>query len=89
VLVSIDETYKAVTETVDVHANYLLITALVSMDVAVGRYIEEIIERANNSGGNSFLRCHYFAVNTHVPTPDEITDYLSELDDESIEDNFL
>jgi hypothetical protein len=89
VLVSIDETYKAVTETVDVHTNYLLITALVSMDVAVGRYIEEIIECANDGGGNSFLRYHYFAVNTHVPTTDEVADYLSELDDESIEDNFL
>jgi hypothetical protein len=89
VLVNIDHTYKAVTETVDVHTNYLLITALVSMDVAVGGYIEEIIQRINDSNGNSFLRCHYLAVNTHMPTPDEITDYLSELDDRCIEDNFL
>ena len=87
ILAKVDSDHKAVTESTDFSSNYVLVTTLISMDVAVGTYIEEVINNANTQA--QFLRYHYFAVSTHIPTAEEITNYLSELDDESLACNFL
>ena len=86
-LVKADSDHKAFTESADFVDNYVLVTTLISMDLAVGTYIEEVVSNANIP--EQFLRCHYLVVNTNIPTAEEITDYLSELDDESLADNFL
>lgn len=87
ILAKSDIKHNATTESTDFADRYALVTTLISMDVAVGTYIEEVISNVNR--GEQFLRYHYFAVNTHIPTPEEIADYLSELDDESLANNFL
>jgi hypothetical protein len=82
-----DCNHKTHTESIVVKDNYALITVCIGMDVAPATYIEEAIYHANIP--EIFLRCHYYAVNTHVPTEEEIDSYLAELNDESLPDSFL
>ncbi len=56
--------------------DYLLLTALQSMDVAIDDLIVPIMK--NNS---DLLKFHYFVVNTGRPTDQEIEEYLSEIAD--------
>jgi len=57
--------------------NYLRVTILVPMDVAVGDFIENMI--ANSNASEPLLRQHYFVVNTHILSNDEIEDYIKNI----------
>ena len=54
--------------------NYLRVTILVPMDVAVGDFIENMI--ANSNASEPLLRQHYFVVNTHILSNKEIENYI-------------
>lgn len=78
-LKKVDKHYGAKVECLDWGDNYVKVTALTSWEVAVGDYIEDLINQCN--GSSPFLRFHYFVVNTHDLTKEEITEYLAELKD--------
>jgi len=54
--------------------NYLRVTVLVPMDIAVGDFIEDVI--ANSNASEPLLRQHYFVVNTHILSNKEIENYI-------------
>lgn len=57
--------------------NYARIVILVPYDIAVGTVIENIILYANKT--TLFLRDHYFVINTHILSNNEIEEYIREL----------
>lgn len=57
--------------------NYLRVVTLIPMDIAVGDFIESVIDRSNAS--EYLLRQHYFVVNTHILSDKEIEDYIKEI----------
>jgi hypothetical protein len=73
-LKKVDKHYAAKAEHLDWGDNYVKITALTSWEVAVGDYIEDLINQCNAL--SPFLRFHYFVVNTHDLTTEEIAKYL-------------
>lgn len=77
ILKKVDAHYHAKAEHLDWGDNYVKVTALTSWEVAIGDYIEDLINRCNVS--SPLLRFHYFVVNTHDLTKEEIADYLAEL----------
>lgn len=79
ILKKVESDYHTKTEQLDWGDNYVKVTALVSWEVAVGDYIEALINRCNAS--SPFLRFHYFVANTHNLTKKEIAEYLAELKD--------
>lgn len=78
-LKQVDAQHHAKTEHLDWGNNYVKITVLTSWEVAVGDYIEDLINHCNVS--LPFLRFHYFVVNTHDLTEKEIAEYLAEVKD--------
>jgi hypothetical protein len=78
-LKKVESHHDAKTEQLDWCDNYVKITALISWEVAVGDYIEALINWCNAS--SLFLHFHYFVANTHDLTKKEIAEYLAELKD--------
>lgn len=68
---------KSETEEVIFSKNYLRVTVSVSIDVAIGEFIERVIEFSNTP--KPFLRRHYFVVNTHILSKEEIEEYIAGL----------
>ncbi|OHA15724.1 MAG: hypothetical protein A3B08_01765 [Candidatus Taylorbacteria bacterium RIFCSPLOWO2_01_FULL_43_44] len=74
----IDKSHRSQAEKVEFKRNYAKVVSLIPMDVACGTYIEDIINKSNEP--RTFLRFHYFVVNTHILTHHEIDTYLKELE---------
>ncbi len=64
-------------ENIEFQEYAVLVTAMVSFEVAVGKLIEDVIRACNK--GKRFLRFHYFVVNTKKPSQEDIQEYLDEL----------
>jgi len=53
------------------------LTVLIPMDVAVGTFIETVIEKCNELGG--FVFEHYYVTNQHVPDGPEIEEIINKV----------
>jgi hypothetical protein len=65
---------NCILETTDFSANYVGMTILVPMDVAVGNVIETGIKKCNELG--EFVFPYYYVANTNIPNDAEITDII-------------
>ena len=64
-------------EQIHFDTGYLMVTILVSMEVAVGKVIEESITMINRE--QKLVYQHYFVTNVAIPTHEEIQAYLNEV----------
>ncbi|MDP3913442.1 MAG: hypothetical protein Q8R96_06880 [Bacteroidota bacterium] len=65
---------NCILETTNFSGNYVGMTILVPMDVAVGTVIETGIKNCNELG--EFVFQHYYVANTNIPDESEITDII-------------
>ena len=65
---------ECVVEDVDMAGQFIGLTALVPMDVAVGTFIETGIKKCNQLG--EFVFEHYYVTNTSVPNEREINEII-------------
>ncbi|OHA02144.1 MAG: hypothetical protein A3A44_03250 [Candidatus Sungbacteria bacterium RIFCSPLOWO2_01_FULL_60_25] len=66
------------TEKIEFGENYAVVTPLVLIEGAVGEFIESLINYCNKPV--PFLRFHYFVVNTHLLSKEEINEYLQKFE---------
>ena len=69
--------YEAELEEFTIESNYVMVRILVPMDVAVGRVIEEGIDRCNRK--REVLSRDYYVTNVKKPAQEEILEYLKEI----------
>ena len=70
--------YKVEVEDCESFMEYILITALLPLDVAPASFIESAID-ACNSGKKPIFQKDYFVTNVKRPTPDQIISFLKQL----------
>ena len=75
-----DQQFDSKVEKTEYGRAYVKITSLVPNDIAPGDYVETIINECNKP--KPYLKFHYFIVNTHDITEEEIQEYLRELKNE-------
>lgn len=80
-----DLQHATTTEEINFETDYFRANILVPMDVAVGDVIDDIISSVNLK--NKILRKHYFVVNTHFLSDDEIHTYIEEIKAEEKRNN--
>jgi hypothetical protein len=64
----------SIIETIDFSDYYVGLTALVSMDIAIGTVIETGISKCNELG--NFIFEHYYVTNQNIPVKSEIEDII-------------
>ena len=72
------EEFDAELEGLSFQKNYLKINTLISMDVAIGNFIERGIENCNKE--EPCLKFHYYVTNVLPPTAKDIQEYLKEIE---------
>ena len=72
------EELEAELESLSFQKNYLIANALISMDVAIGNFIERGIETCNKE--EPCLKFHYYVTNVRPPTTKDIQEYLKEIE---------
>ncbi|MFH1005072.1 MAG: hypothetical protein V1781_06220 [Bacteroidota bacterium] len=65
---------NSIIETIDFSDTYVGLTALVSIDVAIGTVIETGIKKCNELG--NFVFEHYYVTNQNIPDKSEINDII-------------
>ena len=72
------EELNAELENLSFQENYLIAIALISMEVAIGNFIERGIE--NCSKEEPCLKFHYYVTNVRPPMTKDIQEYLQEIE---------
>ncbi len=73
----VDKELAGKTERMEFGKTHILLTVLLPMDVSAEMYFQDMYKAVNNI--KEVLRYHYYCNNVQKPTPEDIQEYLNEL----------
>jgi len=74
--IEVEQKNKSIIEQMEIEGNYIKIMCLVPIDIAIGSFIDEGIERINETKEN-LLYPDYMVLNTRIPTHEEILKFVN------------